>query len=351
MPMNTRAVLPLAVFLSVCLGIGGSVTSRSVSDQETQDSTIAVIAYFCKNDTMKYLRTQTELSIENGDTVAQKDKLYEEFMLTVRDSTSDGYKIEFIPLTVEYENDTMENMASRLRSTLNECFMGVPAVFSTDEYGTIKGLDNWKEIRDRMKVVIKVLCDSIYSMSSQLDSFMPRSNLEGLLTLKFSSEQGVMSEYSEFATLFSLHGKVFDIGQKTIDTADKDSSVTTILVGYAPYDEFGFDYDYNILGRTVTKYTREETTDMFGSLFNILMKDTLAGIVNKVIRDSVNMGMTITQLEDYHLFYNGWPCMMRTQKIIEFGTRTTVITDEINWTYRQWNQYATKEEEPAPTSL
>lgn len=349
--MKTRIVLSLILFLSVCLGIGGSVTSHGVADLEAQDSTIAVIAFFCKNDTMKYLRTQTELSIENGDTVAQKDKLYEEFMLIVRDSTADGYKIEFIPLAVEYENDTTEDMKSRLRSTLQEHFKGVSAVFSTDEYGTIKGLDNWKEIRDRMKVGIKAMCDSIYSMSSQLDSFMPRSNLEGLLTLKFSSEQGVMSAYNEFATLFSLHGNVFDIGQKTIDTADKDSSVTTVWVGYAPYGEYSFDNDYNILGRTVTKYTSEETSDMLGGLFNILMKDTLAGVVNKIFKDSVNTGMTITQLEDYHLFYNGWPCMMRTQKIVEFGNRTTVITDEIGWTYRAWHQYATKDDDPVPTSL
>lgn len=349
--MNTRAVFAVVMLLSVCLGMGGSVTSGGVSDLDVQDSTISVVAYFCKNDTMKYVRTQTEFSIENGDTIEKEDKLRETFMLIVRDSTSDGYKIEFIPLAIEYEKDTAESVESRLKSTLLEHFKGVTAVFSTDEYGTITGLDNWKEIRDKMKSCIKTMCDSLYSLTSGLDSFMPRSKFEGLMTLMLSSEQGVLSSYDELSTLFSLHGSMFNIGEKTVDNADKDSSFTTILVGYAPYDEYGFDYDYNILGRTVTKYTPEETNDMVGGVFNILLQDTVADNVNKILRDSINMGMTIMQLEDYHLFYNGWPCMMRTQKIVELGPRTKVTTYEISWTYRSWRQYATKSEGTHATSL
>lgn len=351
MPMNTRAVLPLAVFLSVCLGIGGSVTSRSVSDLETQDSTIAVIAYFCKNDTMKYLRTQTELSIEDGDTVSKDDRMREEFMLIVRDSTLDGYTMEFVPLGVEYGNDAAGSVKTRLYNALSSHFKDVTAVFTTNEYGTVTGLKNWKEIRDRLKVGMKAMLDTLYSASSGIDSVMSRSNLEALVTLMCSSEQGVLSMYEELSTLFSLHGNVFDIGESTIDDADKDSSVTTVLVGYAPYDEYGFDYDYNILGRTVTKFTSEETHDLLGGVLNILMTDTVAGTINKFMKDSLNTGMTITQLEDYHLFYNGWPCLMRTQKIVELGPRTKVTTDEISWTCRSWRQYATKSEDPHATSL
>lgn len=351
MPMNTRAVLPLAVFLSVCLGIGGSVTSHGVSDLETQDSTIAVIAYFCKNDTMKYLRTQTEVSVEGGDTVSKKDEMCEEFMLIVRDSTPEGYTMEYVPLSVECGNDTVGSMKTRLYNALVSHFKDVTAVFTTDEYGKVTGLKNWKDIRDRLKVGVKAMLDTLYSAASGIDSVMKRSNFEALITLKCSSEQGVLSMYDELTTLFSLHGNVFDIGERTIDDADKDSSVTTVLVGYAPYDEFGFDCDYNILGRTVTKYSREETIDMLGSLFNILMKDTVVDTLNKFMKDSLNTGLTVTQLEDYHLFYNGWPCMMRTQKIVELGSLTKVTTDEISWTYRSWRQYAKEEEQPTATSL
>lgn len=346
--MNTRTVLAVVMLLSVCLGIGGSVTSHGVSDLETQDSTIAVIAYFCKNDTMKYLRTQTELSVEGGDTVLKEDKMREEFMLIVCDSTPDGYTMEFVPLGVEYGNDAAGSVKNRLYNALSSHFKDVTAVFTTNEYGTVTGLKNWKEIRDRLKVGMKAMLDTLYSASSGIDSVMSRSNLEALVTLMCSSEQGVLSMYEELSTLFSLHGNVFDIGESTIDDADKDSSVTTVLVGYAPYDEYGFDYDYNILGRTVTKFTSEETHDLLGGVLNILMTDTVAGTINKFMKDSLNTGMTITQLEDYHLFYNGWPCLMRTQKIVELGPRTKVTTDEISWTYRSWRQYATKSEDTMP---
>ena len=101
----------------------------------------------------------------------------------------------------------------------------------------------------------------------------------------------------------------------------------------------------------MTKFTSEETHDLLGGVLNILMTDTVAGTINKFMKDSLNTGMTITQLEDYHLFYNGWPCLMRTQKIVELGPRTKVTTDEISWTYRSWRQYATKSEDPHATSL
>ena len=88
--MKSNFVIPLVVFLSVCLGIGGSVASHGVADLEKQDSTISVIAYFCKNDTMKYVRTKTSFTVDVADTSAVDTAYCEEFMIIVRDSTADG---------------------------------------------------------------------------------------------------------------------------------------------------------------------------------------------------------------------------------------------------------------------
>ena len=160
-----------------------------------------------------------------------------------------------------------------------------------------------------------------------------------------------MKAYDELTTLFLLHGNVFAIGRTTVDYTDKDSSFTTLYVGYEPLDEYGTELDYNIFGTTVTKYTAEETGDMLGGVFNILLKDTIADGLNKIMKDSLDFGMTVTQVEDYHLFFNGWPKLMRAQKIVKFGSRTKITTDEIDWKYRSWRQYAMKRDEYQTTSF
>ena len=349
--MKSNFVIPLVVFLSVCLGIGGSVASHGVKDLDVQDSTIAVVAYFWKGDTMKYVRTQTALTVDDGDTLASDTTFSEEFMIVVLDSTAKGYKMELIPVSLEYKEDPTNDVTNRMMATLQDYFKGLKAVFTTDEYGTLKGIDNWKEVRDRMKGGIKIMLDSLYSTTDSLEEFMPRNQFEGLLTLMYSTEAGVLTAYDELSTLFLLHGNVFDIGQTTVDDTDKDSSFTTFYVGYEPLDEYGTELDYNIFGTTVTRYTADEAGDMLGGVFNILLKDTIAGGVNKVLKDSLNYGMTITRLTDYHLFFNGWPKQMRAQRIVKFGSRTKITTDEIDWKYRSWRQYAVKRDEYQTTSF
>ena len=122
-------------------------------------------------------------------------------------------------------------------------------------------------------------------------------------------------------------------------------------MGYEPFDEYGTELDYNIFGTTVTKYTADETSDMLGGVFNILLDDTIANGVNRALKDSLNYGMTITRLTDYHLFFNGWPKQMRAQRIVKFGPRTKITTDEIDWKYRSWRQYAVKRDEYQTTSF
>lgn len=315
------------------------------------DSTLNVIAYFCKNDTMKYRRTQKKLQIEGNDTVKKEVKYQQEFMIIVRDSTSDGYKMEYIPLKEEFDSTLNEELNSNVINTLSKKFKDQHAIFTTDEYGTLKGIDNWKEIRDKMKDGIKIFMDSLYSANSDLDSLMPRRKYENLMLLTFSSEAGIMKAYDELSVLFQLHGNSFKIGRTVIDETEKDSSVTTVIAGYEPYDEYSFEDDCHISGVSVQKFSIDETLSMVGGVFNLLFEDQSADKMNDVIKDSLKTGLSITNLEDYFIFYNGWPCMMRTQKIIEFSRRKEIRDDEIEWTYRSWREYATKEEELQNTSF
>lgn len=351
--LTIKSKILLALFASVyvCCCIADDGMTHTVGTAGSQDSTISVIGWFCKNDTMKYRRTQSQYSLENGDTVKKKANVEEEFMIVVKDSTDKGYIMELIPLTVNFDDGDSDDMSKRLTGALMTHLGGLNAVFTTDETGSVLGIENWKEIRDKMRGGIKLVTDSLYAALPGMDSVMPRSRFEPLMTLAYSTESGVLSAYDELSMLFSLHGKTFNIGKTVVDETKKDSSVTVVFAGYRPYADYGFEEDYNIGGRTVQKFSIDETLDMVGGALGLLMDEDVSGKLSNVMKGSLKTGATVTYLEDYNMFYNGWPCMMRTQRIIDFGSRRTVKSDEIEWSYRSWRNYSAKEAEVESTSF
>ena len=57
-----------------------------------------------------------------------------------------------------------------------------------------------------------------------MDSIMPRKQLEKILQLRFSTEEGVRESYEELEELFGLHGSTFDIGDQDKDTYEPASA-------------------------------------------------------------------------------------------------------------------------------
>lgn len=349
--MRNKSLIIIILLITMPFHISGLGMKTVTNVNETADSMINVIAYFCKNDTMKYRRTKSKFTTAGNDTIKKGLKLQEEFMIIVRDSTSNGYKMELIPLKEEIDSTSNNYPGNNYINSLGQKFKNQNIIFTTDEYGMVKGIDNWKEVRDKMKENVKTIMDSIYSTNNQMDSVMPRSRFEPLVLLTYSTESGIMKAYDELSLLFSLHGQSFNIGRTDVNNLEKDSSMTTVFVGYEPYDEYGFEDDYNIRGISVQKFSIDETLGLINGVSAILLEDKIADKLNKVMKDSIKEGCTATNLEEFFIFYNGWPCMMRTQKIIEFGRRKDIQSDEIEWTYRSWRQYATKEEELQNTSL
>lgn len=351
--MKARFLTVILVSMFVCFGVAGNKTARVAADDASADSSISVIAWFAKGDTMKYCYTQADFKIKNDtDTLKNDKELEEEFMLVVTDSTSKGYTIEYIPVSHKYGGKEFDDEVSENTfSALNDMFKDVHAIFTTDEYGAITGIRNWKEIRDKMKDGITLMLDSMYRINPGLDSVMPRKRYESLINMAYSTEKGILSAYDEVTTLFGLHGNVFNIGTTKVDDSSKDSTFTTVFAGYEAYDDYSFEDDYTIGGRSETRLSRDETVELVGNVFGVLLQDSIANKATTVLRDSLKAGATITFLEDYNYFYNGWPCAMRTCKIIEFANIKVVKQQGMVWTYRSWNNYEAEATKPEGVNM
>jgi hypothetical protein len=310
------------------------------------DTTINIVAYFCNHDTTIYRYESRKWKIDGGDTTELRH-LTERFQLVVTDSTPDGYKLMYIPLSFEFV-DTENGKDKMLYEALWNQTRNLRPEFLMDELGQLTHLTNWREIRDAMKTGNKMMLDSLYANRPELDSVMSRQRMESILAMKYINEDGVMDAYEEVKTLFNLHSGQVNIGTTEVDDSTSFPSHTKLWASYEAVKDSDEDYegDYAIQASTVTMLSGEEAATLVGNVFNVLTTGDVAGKLQQTIADSLNTQVSITNLEDYHFFFNGWPKLMRTQKIVEVKDHKNVDETAIEWVGYRWGTYGGEAEEP-----
>lgn len=335
----------------MCVTLAGWSQNLLLGQEEPEDE-IAVVGYFCKNDTMTYTRTTSKYKIMNEDTT-MTNFLQEEFMIVVTDSTSKGYKMKLIPLSVNYNNADADEDKFMIE-TLNKAIGKIVCEFSTDELGQVQRIDNWRVIRDDVKMGIKLMCDSLYATQPGMDSIMPRKQLESILQLQFSSEEGVRESYEELDELFGLHGSTFDTGDKEMDT-EVGGYPTHIVsrTGLTPIEdeENDFDGDYGIATQSTTTMPVEDMMEIsFGALSLLLsnmVNDSLDVVRDQVLdslKTAMPQGIEIKENTYFGFFVNGWPKEYYYEKIIDLVTSKNCESTSIEWTSRNWNIYFRNED-------
>ena len=335
-----------------CVAMASWSQNLMLSQEEPED-VIEVVGYFFKNDTITYRQTHNKYKIQENDTTVSESYV-EEFMIVVTDSTSDGYKMKYVPLSftlldVDTVSDLMTNAMSRLMQS-------VVCEFTTDEFGSIKSITNWREIRDQLKKGVKVTCDTLYATIPDLDSIMPRKSLENILLLNFSTEEGIRDSYEELESLFGLHGSTFDLVDKEVDTEEQGyPQHISVRIGYTAIEDEENDYDgdYAISTQSTTTIPVEDLMDLgLGALSMIvsdMANDSIEAIRNQIV-DSLKIakpnGAEIIVKEYYGFFMNGWPKEYYFEKAVDLGFGQNIETRYIEWISRNWYFYI-RDDEPS----
>ena len=342
------------ICLLACL-IGVAMTAWSqnlVLEQEEPEDVIGVVGYFCKNDTMTYRQTHNKYKIQGNDTTVS-ESYEEECMIVVTDSTSEGYKMKYIPLSFTLHD--ADTVTSLMTNAMSQLLLSVECEFTTDEMGSFKSITNWREIRDQLKKGVKVTCDKLYSTIPDLDSIMPRKSLENILKLNFSTEEGIRDSYEELENLFGLHGSAYDIGDKVIDTEEggypqhisRNAGYTTI-----EDEENDYDGDYGILMQSTATIPVEDVMDLGFGVLSMIMSDMANDSLETVrdqIVDSLKIakpnGVEYTIVEYYGFFLNGWPKEYHHVEEVDPGFVKKVEITHIEWISRKWDIYI-RDDEP-----
>ena len=309
------------------------------AESSSVDSLLNVIAYFCKNDTMGYNFQHVKMKVVDNDTTIN---YYSDsnFRLIVRDSTSQGYKIEFQPVSHHFEfpdDSVMTQMMENLTNSLGNH----PLIFTTNELGTIQHVENWREVRDFARKVSKAMTDSLYALKPEIESSVARQRLEAFFNMQFASEQAVLNSYEELGILFALHGKSFKIGKSEGDYALKGypHHITYVTSYGKTSEDYGFDDDYYIYSLAETSVPAEDVGNLLVDRINMLSEHKMTEKEQQDIESSINEDAKVSVLESYDLFFNGWPCEMEYRKISEMKNVRNVEVYLIQWTSRNWGTY------------
>lgn len=300
------------LLLILCLASMAMTVWSQDLNQVEPENVIDVVGYFYKNDTLTYELTHYKYKIQENDTTVS-DSYVQEFMIVVTDSTSEGYKMKYIPLSLNLNDADMGT--SLMENAMRQLMQSVVVEFTTDEYGSIKSITNWREIRDHLKKGVKATCDTLYSTIPGLDSIMPRKSLENLMKLGFSTEKDVRDYYEVFETLFGLHGSSFEICDDEEDTEEQGyPQHSTLHIGYTPIEDEDYDHngDYDILKQSTMTVPVEDVMNlglgvlmMMGNMGNDSLDVDLDQIVDSVKTEKPN-GADFIVKEFYRFFLNGW---------------------------------------------
>lgn len=309
-------------------------TPLSTSETSTpQDSTINVIAWFNKHDTVTYRVNEYSWKLNGTDTL-----LTASYSMIVRvnvvDSTATGYKMDYTFL--DFPTDELPDSASAIDRFENQItgklarkIVGTTIHFETDEYGRITKYNNLGQIKKQAKNLFKEALKEF----SKLPEMQELKEM-GLDIKDFAkdvdTDELVDGYLEELKMLFMYHGLSLKLGETVehedaTDTQYENTTYTSVTVD-------GDDGSYCIINDVTNVIPSKDLKEIVGGIVNSLSNDSVTASFVENFDAQVNEDCTN---EDYlHIDYlvNGWPCFAIRQNATMIGgsgkVKQTIISFE-----------------------
>ena len=309
-------------------------TERTVSKEvEEKDSTLAVIAYFYKHDTLVYWINESEWNVNGEDTV-KTSGVSTKVMVTVTDSTKKGYTMEYRFL--EFESDStafseVGDFQNQIVRKLSDKLVGTTIRFRTDECGQNLPYDNLKKIKKQAKALFKEACGELMQLP-----FMDSLRMVGFDMMSFlknvDTEELVKGYVEELELLFQCHGFSYELGQtQTHEEATEEEFASDFYTSVAYDDETG---DYELVFDVNNYIPQEEVKEALWALVQGIMKDDeLTSDLDQELDKQVKDGAIMNTYLRFRYFAGGWPSEVVSQANRMIGTRGKLKQTYIRWDY------------------
>lgn len=301
--MNKLFTLILAVIASTTFG-----------QINMADSTAQVIAYWDLGEKQSYSVSLQKIKLREADTTSNTIMTFN-VDITVIDSTDSSYLIEWL-----YHNYNTNSTAeiSKKATALAE---NLKVLIETDEYGVIKGVQNWEEISEYMKKAIQPIKDEA-KRAPELEPLV--AQLENMYSTKHGIEAGIIQDAQQFLAFHGgnyLLGEVLEFPMEIPNMLDPGNPLNTKVTLYL--DELNPD-DNNFILRSMVEVDSEQLTSSTLKYLKSISKSTGSPTTTKEeIGQLTNVINT-----DSRIHGSGWVIYSIQTTVVE-GTGGTDIEERI----------------------
>lgn len=321
-----RIIICLLFIQAMAISIAMHGQTPAVSEiTAPQDSTIDVIAWFNKNDTVTYRVNEYSWKLNDTDTVLTAS--YSMIArINVVDSTAKGYKMDYTFL--DFPTDTLPATASAIDISQNQItdklsrkIVGTTVHFETDEYGRITGYNNLGQIKKQARSLFK----------EALNEYSKIPEIQGLKEMGFNvkdyaknvdTDKLVDGYLEELNMLFMCHGLSMQPGEQTEHEDATDTQYENNTYTSASIDDD--DGSYCIVYDVTNILPRSELKEMVGGIVDLFSNDSITNSFNENFDAQVNVDCTYEDYVRINYLPNGWPYSVVRQKATMIGTRGRV---------------------------
>lgn len=316
--------LIICIFSLIAVAVTMVVKGEESTTQDNStpnDSTIEVIGWFNKCDTVTYWVNKSEWNIKGTDTVKTASALMK-VRINVTDSTADGYKMNYTFLEFP-KNQTSDSTSAlgkfknQITTKLGNKIAGTTIEFETDEFGHISKYNNLEKIKKQAKTIFHMAIDELMKQPELQVLKENGFNLNNY-TKNVDTDKLVESYLEELILLFLNHGQIYKIDEITehFDATESDFEHSTY--GNAYIDEDG---DYHIVISVTTYVPQDKTSALIGNFSKAFTNDSLVQKINDAIDSQVKDGGSYEDYVKIDYINNGWPYSVVRQKITQIEDR------------------------------
>ncbi len=300
-------------------------TPSTPENTAPQDSTINVIAWFNKRDTVTYRVNESSWKLNGTDTI-----LTASYSMMVRinvvDSTANGYKIDYTFLDfptdkLPYSSSAIDKFKNKITDKLARKIVGTTVHFETDECGRITKYKKLGQIKKQAKSLFK----------KALNEFTKIPEIQGLkemgLDIKdyaknVDTDKLVDGYLEELNMLFMYHGLSMQPGENTehedaTDTQYENSTYTSATVDVD-------DGSYSIVQDVTSILPRNELKEIVGGIVESFSDDSFKDSFNENFDVQVNEDCTYEDYLKIDYLVNGWPYSVVRQNATMIGNHGKV---------------------------
>lgn len=226
-----------------------------------EDSTVQVIGFWDRNEKQSYSVSHEKYKVNGSDTAARELMKYD-VEITIKDSTANSYTIEWFYRN--YSTNSQSTLVQKMLAVSED----VKVLIKTDEFGAIREVVNWKEVRDHIR-------KATATMRKELKDI---PNMDGIVSQveNLYSTEGVIRSHAilDAQQFYSFHAGKYKLGEVLegqLKTANLygpepfDTDVTVYL------DEIN-DEDNNYIMRSTQIVNPQQLTDATWSFLSEMAK-------------------------------------------------------------------------------